>query len=54
MEVTDFAIEQLVTNSPQQHINVKNQMESVLTKGEREEFSRLLEKLISGLEEIKI
>jgi len=54
VEVTDFAREQLVTNSPQQHINVKNQMESVLTKGEREEFSRLLEKLISGLEEIKI
>ena len=54
VEVTDFAREQLVTNSPQQHINVKNQMESVLTKGEREEFSRLLEKLISGLEEIEI
>ena len=54
VEVTDFAREQLVTNSPQQHIKVKSQMESVLTKGEREEFSRLLEKLISGLEEIKI
>ena len=54
VEVTDFAREQLITNSPQQHINVKNQMESVLTKGEREEFSRLLEKLISGLEEIEI
>ena len=54
VEVTDFAREQLVTNSPQQHINIKSQMESVLTKGEREEFSRLLEKLISGLEEIKI
>ena len=47
--------EQLITNSPQQHINVKNQMESVIyKKGEREEFSRLLEKLISGLEEIEI
>ena len=54
VEVTDFAREQLVTNSPQQHIKVKSQMESVLTKGEREEFSRLLEKLISGLEEIEI
>ena len=54
VEVTDFAREQLITNSPQHHINVKSQMESVLTKGEREEFSRLLEKLISGLEEIKI
>ena len=54
VEVTDFAREQLVTNSPQQHINIKSQMESVLTKGEREEFSRLLEKLISGLEEIEI
>ncbi|WP_247946873.1 MarR family winged helix-turn-helix transcriptional regulator [Streptococcus oralis] len=54
VEVTDFAREQLVINPPQQHINVKSQMESVLTKGEREEFSRLLEKLISGLEEIKI
>ena len=52
VEVTDFAREQLVTNSPQQHIKVKSQMESVLTKGEREEFSRLLEKLQSGLEEI--
>ena len=36
VEVTDFAREQLVTNSPQQHIKVKSQMESVLTKGERE------------------
>ena len=54
VEVTDFAREQLVTNSPQQHINIKSQMESILTKGEREEFSRLLEKLISGLEEIEI
>ena len=54
VEVTDFAREQLVTNSPQQHINIKSQMESVLTKGEREEFSRLLEKLLSGLEEIEI
>ena len=54
VEVTDFAREQLVINPPQQHINVKSQMESVLTKGEREEFSRLLEKLISGLEEIEI
>ena len=54
VEVTDFAREQLVTNSPQHHINVKSQMESVLTKGEREEFSRLLEKLISGLEKIEI
>ena len=54
VEVTDFAREQLITNSPQHHIKVKSQMESVLTKGEREEFSRLLEKLISGLEEIEI
>ena len=54
VEVTDFARGQLVTNSPQQHIKVKSQMESVLTKGEREEFSRLLEKLQSGLEEIEI
>ena len=54
VEVTDFAREQLVTNSPQQHIKVKSQMESILTKGEREEFSRLLEKLQSGLEEIEI
>ena len=54
VEVTDFAREQLITNSPQHHINVKSQMESVLTKGEREEFSRLLEKLQSGLEEIEI
>ena len=54
VEMTDFAREQLVTNSPQQHIKVKSQMEGVLTKGEREEFSRLLEKLQSGLEEIEI
>ena len=54
VEVTDFAREQLVTNSPQHHIKVKSQMESVLTKGEQEEFSRLLEKLTSGLEEIEI
>ena len=54
VEMTDFAREQLVTNSPQQHIKVKSQMESVLTKGEREEFIRLLEKLLSGLEEIEI
>ena len=54
VEMTGFAREQIVTNSPKQHIKVKSQMESVLTKGEREEFSRLLEKLQSGLEEIEI
>ena len=54
VEMTDLAREQLVTNSPHQHIRVKAQMESVLTDGERKELSRLLEKLQSGLEEIKI
>ena len=54
VELTQEAKNQLLVNPPQQHINVKSQMESVLTKGEREEFSRLLEKLISGLEEIEI
>lgn len=46
--------EQLVVNPPLQHIKVKEEMESILTEFERTELSRLLNKLVLGIENIEI
>ena len=40
--------------SPLQHIKVKEEMESILTEFERTELSRLLNKLVLGIENIEI
>ena len=53
-EVLVEAKEQLVVNPPLQHIKVKQEMESILTESERTELSRLLNKLVLGIENIEI
>ena len=54
VEATKYAKEQLVMNPPLQHIKVKESMESILTDSERTELSRLLNKLVLGIENIEI
>ena len=54
VETTKYAKEQLVVNPPLQHIKVKKVMESILTESERTELSRLLNKLVLGIENIVI
>ena len=54
IEATKYAKEQLVVNPPLQHIKVKQEMESILTESERTELSRLLNKLVLGIENIEI
>ena len=54
VETTKYAKEQLVVNPPLQHIKVKKAMESILTESERTELSRLLNKLVLGIENIEI
>ena len=54
VETTKYAKEQLVVNPPLQHIKVKQEMESILTESERTELSRLLNKLVLGIENIVI
>ena len=54
VEATKYAKEQLVMSPPLQHIRVKKAMESILTESERTELSRLLDKLVLGIENIEI
>lgn len=53
VEAAKYAKEQLVVN-PLQHIRVKEEIESILTEFERTELSRLLNKLVLGIENIEI
>lgn len=54
VEAAKYAKEQLVVNPPLQHIRVKEEIESILTEFERTELSRLLNKLVLGIENIEI
>ena len=54
VEATKYTKEQLVVNPPLQHIKVKEEMESILTESERTELSRLVNKLVLGIENIEI
>ena len=54
VEATKYAKEQLVVNPPRQHIKVKQEMKSILTEYERTELSRLVNKLVLGIENIEI
>ena len=54
VEATKYAKEQLVVNPPLKHIKIKEEMESILTESEKTELSRLLNKLVLGIENIEI
>ena len=54
VNLTDFAREQLLINPPYHHLSVKSQMEGILSSAEETQLSHLLDKLVSGLENITI
>ena len=53
VELTQEAKEQLLVNPPKHHLNVKDQMENILSVPEQKELTTLLTKLVSGLEKIE-
>lgn len=53
VELTQEAKEQLLVNPPKHHLNVKDQMEDILSVAEQKELTTLLTKLVSGLEKIE-
>ena len=53
VELTQEAKQQLLVNPPKYHLNVKEQMEGILSPGEQKELTTLLTKLVSGLEKIE-
>ena len=53
VELTQEAKNQLLVNPPKYHLNVKEQMESILSPGEQKELTTLLTQLVSGLEKIE-
>ena len=53
VELTQEAKNQLLVNPPKYHLNVKEQMEGILSPGEQKELTTLLTKLVSGLEKIE-
>jgi len=53
VELTQEAKNQLLVNPPKYHLNVKEQMESILSPGDQKELTTLLTKLVSGLEKIE-
>ena len=54
VNVTNVAKEQLLHEPPTYHVNVKKQMEKVLSNDEKRTLSTLLEKLVSGLDQITV
>ena len=54
VNVTDVARKQLLHEPPTDHLNVKKQMEKILSADEQKTLSALLEKLVSGLDQITV
>ena len=54
MDVTNVAKEQLLHEPQTYHVDVKKQMEKVLSDDEQRTLSTLLEKLVSGLDQITV
>jgi len=54
IHLTDTAYNRLVKHPPRYHVAVKEQMSRILTAQEQEQFSYLLDKLVSGIEQITV
>ena len=52
VELTELARDRLLVHPPAHHLQVKAQMDQILSEKERNQLSHLLEKLVSGLEQI--
>ena len=54
IHLTDTAYNCLAKHPPRHHVAVKEQMSRILTAQEQEQFSYLLDKLVSGIEQITV
>ena len=55
IHLTDMAYNRLIKHPPPRyHVAVKEQMSRILTAQEQEQFSYLLDKLVSGIEQITV
>ena len=54
MDVTNVAKEQFLHEPQTYHVDVKKQMEKVLSADEQKTLSALLKKLVSGLDQITV
>ena len=54
IHLTDTAYNRLVNRPPRHHLVVKDQMSRILSAQEQEQFSNLLDKLVSGIEQITV
>ena len=52
MELTELARDRLLVHPPAHHLQVKTQMDQILSEQERNQLNDLLEKLVSGLEQM--
>ena len=52
--LTPFARQELVEKPPTRHLAIQKQMASILSEAESQELSRLLEKLVTGLEQVDL
>ena len=52
VELTEFARDRLLVHPPAHHLQVKAQMDQILSEKEQDQLSHLFEKLVSGLEQI--
>lgn len=54
VQPTQYAVNDLQVHPPAHHLAVKAAMESILSDGEEEQLSNLLEKLVSGLQHLPV
>ena len=52
VELTELARDRLLVHPSAHHLQVKGQMDQIFSEKERNQLSHLLEKLVSGLEQI--
>lgn len=52
VELTELATDRLLVHPPAHHLQVKAQMDQILSEQERNQLNHLLEKLVSGLEQM--
>ena len=54
VELTELARDRLLVHPPAHHLQVKTQMDQILSEQERNQLNDLLEKLVSGLEQMTL
>ena len=54
VELKELARDRLLVHPPAHHLQVKTQMDQILSEQERNQLNDLLEKLVSGLEQMTL